>query len=1055
MERREHRAVGGPTGGGREIRTAPRKPDRTELRRTHHDAKERLRKELEAGAVPTSWFDEITALRPYKEPRRQADLAAGLRSERDWARTVLGWSDTTEVTNALNPDSITVGELRGTFYVRRMRLTMVEAVRFFSLRVSPPRANRGKPWSPEQVQARVEGFVRTDPQGASARPLARARLSVSKILEACHRQREEALRLVAETSRSDFPDAKYVPRLYINRQRAVAELGNFASPRRVLALVGEAGVGKTNVMCEVAARLGRDRPVLFFNGMSLTNGLQSAIAEAFAAASGGCSFDALAPLLAESLGGGGTDLVVLVDAINETPANREVLREELNKVATQADPLRVRLLVSCQTYDWDFWSVQPNGMPTPLGRATADPERPMTPAGSCVFLTDFDEPEFTAAWSRYAEIYGLVGSPSPSARRLCHEPFMLRLLADTAARTGVALENIDLGLLFESYVDGKIVHGRDRAEARRLISRLADDMIRTGRPVVDAASISTSDFTVLRRLESQRIVIRLGDHYRFYIDQFLEYVVAMRILGPEPELLTPTQIREVAQTYERHGLANMPGAFEHVIQTLSEHNPSAFVALAEALSGLGDRWKAVLCIALTRLQQVSPKIHPILRDHLARDHNYVVRLSVANLLHVHRETLGSLLVELAADKECWEARETAAHSLGALAQDAVLATHLDLLKALMDDFHWRVRRAAGYAAHALLNQTGSEEAKRFSVELLAGRAAASWRAKYSLSIALLGTDVSLDTPAARAVLAMAQDRHPQIRWAVANYLPRYRGARLVQVAKALLSDSDDWVRAKCVDSIVALHGVNGIDAVTLLAEAAGDPSARVRLTVARRLGGFASRLDARKVLERMLRDESGVAFAAGFSLDTDESGGRASLKSADPIGSDCERVARGLLRVETAHFAPVERYISERAGLRIRPDSYMALIDSMGSHIDALFMEGTVPDGQGHQLIRRLSADPDEAVRWAVVAFLVDYGIDISIARRLDYLRDLSTDSHWWVRREVATALGRFAQESEGRHDAVQMVEAMARAERRRDEPGSDEVLHFAALSRSLLSAHA
>jgi HEAT repeat protein len=129
----------------------------------------------------------------------------------------------------------------------------------------------------------------------------------------------------------------------------------------------------------------------------------------------------------------------------------------------------------------------------------------------------------------------------------------------------------------------------------------------------------------------------------------------------------------------------------------------------------------------------------------------------------------------------------------------------------------------------------------------------------------------------------------------------------------------------------------------------------------------------------------------------------------------------------------------------------MRVIDTMCSLI-ASASETISGDAEAEDLFRLLVKDRDESVRWAIVLFLAEYGGDrCSPDLRFDLYSQLSEDAHFWVRREVALALGRINEPSV-RTAGLELLSRMRKVEPTREEACTDEVLHFVELSIASLS---
>ena len=113
----------------------------------------------------------------------------------------------------------------------------------------------------------------------------------------------------------------------------------------------------------------------------------------------------------------------------------------------------------------------------------------------------------------------------------------------------------------------------------------------------------------------------------------------------------------------------------------------------------------------------------------------------------------------------------------------------------------------------------------------------------------------------------------------------------------------------------------------------------------------------------------------------------------------------------------------------------------------SLIVSATVAIGAAQDsrddLFTLLIEDGDESVRWALVLFLAEYGLDLCDSQtRFQLFQRLAEDPHFWVRREVAIALARQSC-GVSWSDAIPLLARMREREMIAGGSCSDEVLHF------------
>jgi HEAT repeat protein len=873
------------------------------------------------------------------------------------------------------------------------------------------------------------------------------------------RGREIALLAGAETPAAKIVDRRYISDLYVPRRQLAAAFGRFlASEAQVFAVVGDAGMGKTNFLCQSAEQLGKTAPVLFYLGAELATGLKPALLADLNIILPNVSFDKAIQRISEASRDDGRTIFVFIDALNECASQRETLRAELNDIARLTAGAPWRFVVSCRTLDWDFWMRNENNMVGRFGRSSFSDSGQQ--AGGAVSAVEFDAEEFVEAWKKYRDAFALQGTLSARMETLCHEPFMLRLVAELYRGGKPIPDHIEPLTLFERYFTEKFPTDSSRLPANRFLLWMARRIMAESLPRVHVADLSAEDIGICRRLLDEKVIIsRRGLYLYFHFELFLEFVVSLWILSEIPEEFTSDEKLGALLRAADNRLINMPGIIENILLSW-QTEPTLVSAALERLAERDDRWKAIVCSTIRKLEKPVAELSDTIAA-LARDSNYVIRQFVAQAISRYLRVTGwTPVLRLINERKSWEARETAANiigrNIGALGAEAV-----PKLWFLADDFHWRVRRAAGYALRDCWKTENRAEIESHKVRFVSEVSAATWRQKYSLCIALLGTDLAVPSLETSAIKAMMIDKNHQVRWSVANYLPRYGIIGSEDLLESLACDVDAWVRTRMAGSLITIVKQGELEAARKwLIALAGDPSENVRLKLARDLAAISDRSWARDILVRYLGDADEIAFAAAYTMDTGASAKNMGIVHVDRWkGGDAsvrvlrERIVRQDLNPATTKFSAIQEYISRRTEFRPENDSYMRVIDTMCSLIVSATAAMKVNIESEEKLFDLLIHDRDETVRWALVLFLAEYGLDrCDHALRFRLFARLAADAHWWVRREVAIALGRLNEET-GRRDAFDILSRMRQAEQVHNEPCADEVLHYVGEALESVSA--
>ncbi len=846
-------------------------------------------------------------------------------------------------------------------------------------------------------------------------------------------------------------DNKYIEGIYVGRDDCARLFDQFSTDTdRVFAIVGDAGMGKSNTLLNLAKHKSHSDLVIVFSSGDILNGIEESLVEHLGLSFADRGVRAVLEDVDKLVRSSNRSFYIFIDGLNEVPISRREVRLALNHFVERfCRRSQWRLVVSCRTSDWDFWLRNDSNMLGSLGKSVF--RRASGPLSCSVELQRYTKTEFAAAWGKYREYFGLVDSMSERMKELCSEPFLLRIVAESF-RDGRPIPNdLSSDEIFERFLTERYPVGADVQRARLLLHRIAAKMIHDCRPFVDATVGLTDDHRLLDRLVSDNILRIRDSTVYFQYERYLEYTCAKYLLSAKLSHSSHTEIVQRLRELAESRFINAPGIIEVVLVSL-ESDPPLVQLIFKELAGSPSNIGAALCAAIRRTPAVARGVleylHPI-----ATSQNYILRQYFAHSIAAMPVSLAlEILHRLSSiSRERWEEQETAA----LIASKLPLATGysnavLTELWRLADSFHWRVRRAAGYALRHIADQAddSGREVVRASIP-----APASSRQAHAVLI-LLTFDRFRDIPGLVQIIPDSLNSDiSQFDWLAANYFDKLSTTIHSQLFQILSNSPREWVRGRLAQTILnapSTRFYEGGNHHSWIGTLSRDSSPSVRLKIARALRSHSSTPWAKSILTEYLSDDWTVSSAATFSL-YGETRSSASLPDSgessghlDQLTLLRERVAHGDVAPDFGEFRPLEDYLSNRGEFSAIPDPNMRIVDALHSIIAENFSAArSLLDFE--EFLRTISCDLDETMRWALVLFVADFSRD-SIDAELRYrlLLSCSKDEHFWIRREVAIALPRV--HAEGLIDqltAMSLLMEMRALEANYADSVYNEVQHF------------
>lgn len=251
----------------------------------------------------------------------------------------------------------------------------------------------------------------------------------------------------------DEPTSKFVRSLYIQRENLEASFENFIKNKAsFFAVVGTAGVGKTNTICSLALQCLEDNFVFFYNAAMINRSPLEHIAQDLNGFFSSKSESDLVLKRLDELGRFvGKTIFIFIDAIDESINTNISL--ELSELAVATRNLsKVKFCISCKSNIWKN-ILNINGTPTHLfeeldkfhGRNLKLNNNPG------FHLDDFSDEELQGIVPLYRKAFGFEGEISVSLLKELRNGFFLRIFSEVYSHKQIP-EKIDDKNLIKTYL---------------------------------------------------------------------------------------------------------------------------------------------------------------------------------------------------------------------------------------------------------------------------------------------------------------------------------------------------------------------------------------------------------------------------------------------------------------------------------------------------------------------------------------------------------------------------------------------------------------------------
>lgn len=493
------------------------------------------------------------------------------------------------------------------------------------------------------------------------------------------RARTATLREISEIG------SKYLRELYFRHRELEERVEEFlADDSTCFLVVSKPGRGKTSLLCSLAERRLGDSLVLLMSARVPVfdpRGLLDLIAArlGYGADWPGCFAD-----LART-GGPGRPPLLLLDAINESPAKPDAMKSALHELLRQAESAGVKVVVTCRTDFWQFyrapfWSsyVRRRELPQSAPRSGATirvEDVPLFPADS-----------FPAIAAAYFAAFGIQGDLRGEAAERCRHALVLRILCEAYRDREIGVvEDFRLFRLFKLFWERKVEQVADATSLRgsgavaELVLEVARLMRQSRctsvpRSVVAAtlryapAELDSSDSLYSRVIDEEIILEESVDdeigvrNVVFIYDRFAEYVLALSLYvdcgwaGKCPAAIAEDALDLMAQ---EPGFGTLRGALEFLVLRLEDRRADdrAHLAVIRAMLGRDWKWRGIAAQLVFQLDPHRGRVFWDFVDELASQEYDFVRRIVAEQLHRLALTSGSQVLR-PLNRLAWDANST-------------------------------------------------------------------------------------------------------------------------------------------------------------------------------------------------------------------------------------------------------------------------------------------------------------------------------------------------------------------------------------------------------------
>lgn len=322
---------------------------------------------------------------------------------------------------------------------------------------------------------------------------------------------------------------KYIPSVYINRNELENMFRTFISQndKCVFAIIGDSGVGKTNLMCHLV-QLYSSEPCLFYSGSILSKSFFNELVMDFNLIFSSEESDiSVLKKISALFRMHNKQLIIFLDAIDEWVADDKV--QQINRLVKCLKKLNIKLCVSCKSSIWNAF-INSNGIRTEM----SDCLYPGIP-----ILTNFNETEVEQAISRYSSFFKIDQTTNKN-QSILYNPFALRIAFEVAYSDRVPLNySLNSRRTFTRYISLKLEKCNNSNLVYRFLDGIAKHLFVLGKVQTFEEELRTYlnmgiNDEIPEELFSLNFLYKYFDENSkvsigFYFSGIRDYIVAIRI----------------------------------------------------------------------------------------------------------------------------------------------------------------------------------------------------------------------------------------------------------------------------------------------------------------------------------------------------------------------------------------------------------------------------------------------------------------------------------------------------------------------------------------------